>query len=140
MQTKIILIPLFRRVQLFTNGTTTPVWIDIPNERFRGILPFAVGLTLYTLTEGANATIDCEWNVGFWSGFDRDHGQAAIIPIAASWLATNGSIKAAAYTTTANFNLNLESRLQAGARNRATVSGLQTIFGSAVLAVETVGT
>ena len=137
MQPKIILIPLFKRVQLFTNGTTTPVWIDIVSERFRGILPFATSLTLYSLTEGANATIDCEWNLGFWSGFDRDHEQAAIIPIAASWFATNGSVKAAAYSTTANFNL--ESRIQAGARNRASVTGLQTIFGSAVLAVETVG-
>lgn len=49
MQTKIILIPLFRRLPVSTDGTATPVYYDLKQDVFKGILPYAVSLTLHSL-------------------------------------------------------------------------------------------
>jgi hypothetical protein len=139
VQTKIFLIPLFRELSLSTDGTSNPVYYDINSEKFRAALPYAVSLTLYSLTEGEPATNDVEWNVVFRSGFDRNHETTDInkLNAAANQINANGSLRSAAFTDISKFLL--ESRLQVSAQNKAGVSGLRTITTSAVLAVETIG-
>lgn len=139
MQTKILLVPLFRNLVLSTDGTSTPIYFDVDSERIRMLLPYAAGLTLYSLTEGENATNDVEWNVVFRSGFDRNHETADInkLESAGTHINANGAKRHTAFTDTTKFLL--ESRLQVSAQNRSGVSGLRTITVSAVLAVETVG-
>lgn len=139
MQTRTILLPLFREMALSTDGSTTPVYYDIPSEKFKSLLPYVVGLTLHSLTEGENLTNDLEWNVVFRSGFDRNHETTDInkLDTGANQINTNGSLRSAAFTTLSKFML--ESRLQVSAQNRTGVSGLRTVTVSAVLAIETIG-
>jgi hypothetical protein len=141
MQTKIILIPLFKDREVSTGGNDQPVYYDLDIARFKAILPYAVSLTLYTLTVGAPSANEFEWNVVFNSGFDRDHEITAGSPsfkLLGTNISANGPGKSATpYTTLANFML--ESRLAIMAKNKDMLSGVRTARCSAVLAVETVG-
>ncbi len=141
MQTKIILVPLFRELPVTTDGTTNPVYTDlpVPSDRIRSLLPYAVSLTLYSLTEGMPGTNDVEWNVVFRSGFDRGHETTDVnkLDAAGTQINANGSKRHAAFTDLSKFLL--ESRLQVSARNKVGVSGQRTVLASGVLAVETVG-
>jgi hypothetical protein len=132
MQTRTILIPLFR-------GTSTPIYFDVVAEKFRSLLPYAVSVTLHSLTEGENATNDVEWNVVFRSGFDRNHESGDInkLESAGTQINANGSKRHTAFSDATKFML--ESRVQVLAQNRAGVSGVRTVVVSAVVAVETVG-
>lgn len=132
--------PLFRELILNTDGTATPIYYDLNCEKIRLLLPFAVSLTLYSLTEGENVTNDVEWNVVFRAGFDRNHETATVNkldPTAVTQINANGSLRSIAFTDVTKFLL--ESRLQVSAQNRSGVSGLRSITVSAVLAVETIG-
>ena len=139
MQTRTILIPLFREMQLATDGTTAPIYFDLNAEKFRALLPYAISLTLYSLTEGENATNDVEWNVVFRSGFDRNHetGDINKLESAGTQINANGSKRHSAFSDATKFML--ESRLQVSAQNKAGVSGVRTVVVGGVLAVETVG-
>ncbi len=139
MQSKIILIPLFRDMILTTDGSVTPVIYDLNAPKFRNALPYAASLTLYSLTVGENATNDVEWNVGFFSGFDRSREFAPVeklVTSPATGINANGSVRHAPYNTLSKFNL--ESRLVVMAQNRSGASGQLSVVASAVLAIETV--
>ena len=139
-QTKLVLLPLCTALLVPTNGDSTALsytFYDLDIPGFKGILPYAVGLTVYYLTEGAPQNDEYEWNLVFRSGFDRHHETADIIALSSSNITSNGSGKTSAYTTVSKFLL--ESRLQIRANNKTGTSGVRTAKISAVLAVETIG-
>lgn len=137
-RTKTILIPCCARLTASTDGTTTPVYYDLDVPEFRLILPYADGLTLYSLTEGAPANNEFEWNLVFRSGHDRHHETADINKIGpTAHISTSGSARHSAFTDTTKFLL--ESRLQISVNNKTGVSGVRSATISAVLAVQTVG-
>jgi hypothetical protein len=142
MQTRIILIPLFSEMVLTTNGTpVSPVFFDIPSGKVKPLLPYAVGLTLYSLTEGESGPTgnDVEWNVMVWSGYNRNHELPNSFPLvtAGTHINANGPLRHAPINVNTSFML--ESRLQVMAQNRLTVAGPKTLIVGATLAVETVG-
>lgn len=141
MQSKTILIALCHELPITTDGTVNPVYTDlpVPSERIRSLLPYAVSLTLYSLTQGMPGTNDAEWNAVFRSGFNRDHEttDANKLEPGVNQINANGSKRHAAFTDLSKFLL--ESRLQLSAQNKTGVSGQRTVLVSAVLAVETVG-
>lgn len=121
---------------LTTDGSTTFVVYDLDLPKFTTILPHAASLTLYTLTQGAPAGNEFEWNVQFRSGFDRDHELATVVALATPNISTNGPIRHGPVNVSNSFQL--ASQLQVVARNGVGFSGVRTAVVSAVLAVELV--
>jgi hypothetical protein len=102
----------------------------------RNLLPHCEALFLIGLTDGiASGQID--WNVGFFSGFDRGHQNASAFDIAATSFGAPGSSRSVDYTTTANFLL--DSRLQVWWANKTSVSGAKSALLSAVLGARLYG-
>lgn len=128
----ILLLPLFKGLQVSTNGTAqSKSYMDIYLPQLRNLLPQASGLFLVGLTENSQAG-DFEWMVQFISGFDRVH-EASPIDISNTPLDAASAMRTAEYTTTANFLL--ESRLRLWWQNHAGVSGIKSAQLSAVLGV-----
>lgn len=137
IRTKLVLIPLFKSLQVSTDGTTTALYLDLDAPDFKYLLPYAESLTLHTLTFGA-VNGEFEWNVVFRSGYDAQHETTDITKIGPSAnISTNGSARHSALTDTTKFLL--ESRLQVLLKNATGQSGVRTATISATLAVLTVG-
>jgi hypothetical protein len=134
---RIQLIPLFRNLAVVTEGTATTkttLALDVP--AFTSILPHAEALFLIVCTDGvASGVVD--WNVGVYSGFDRDHQPANATDIASPALGTAGSFRSDPYTALSSFVL--ESRLQLWWANKLGVSGVRNPILSAVLGVRLYG-
>lgn len=130
----VVLLPLFQRLALTTNGTQgSKSVLDLNVPQLRTLLSQASALFLVGLTEQAPST-DFEWNVAFYSGFDRDHQPATPTDVAAAAFtsATPQGQRSADYTTVANFLL--DTRLQLWWRN-PNATGAKSGIVSAVLGV-----
>lgn len=134
---RIQLIPLFRNLAVVTEGsagTKTTLSLDVPG--FTSILPHAEALFLLGCTDGvASGVVD--WNVGFYSGFDRDHQGVNPTDIASPALGAAGSFRSDPYTVLSGFML--DSRLQVWWANKAGVTGVRNPILSAVLGVRLYG-
>jgi hypothetical protein len=137
MNTRIFLIPLVSKMRIASDGVgASTVEIPLDVAKFTNVLPFAASLTLHSLTEGAPASNELEWNVGFRSGFTRDN-ETGVLTLLASSISTNGSVRHPPVTDLSKFQL--VSRLVITVQNKAGVNGLRSALVSAALAVETVG-
>ncbi len=128
-----LLLPLFRRRALVTTGTALQKsFEDLDIPRFRHALPRCTGLFMIGLVENVPST-EFEFNVAFFSGFDRDHQPATPLDIAASAINSSNTqgVRSADYTNVQNFLL--DSRLQLWWRNPAGISGVKTGVASAIL-------
>ena len=135
MKSRMVLIPLFKDLRIVTDpGVTNYIELDTPS--FTHLLPFAEAMALHSLTVGAPAGNDLEWNVMLVPGFDRSH-EIAEIPLAPSNITANGAARHAPYSTINNFLL--EGRLRLLYKNESGVATPQSASVSAVLAVLTVG-
>ncbi len=138
LSSRVQIIPLLKGYKASTDGTDTSIYLDLDVPAFTELLPYAESMTLLTLTEGAPASGNFEWNIGFLSGFDRGH-QGSFLklgPQNTANITANGSLRHAAYSTILNFNLN--SRLQLLVKNKDNVSGVYSATISAVLLVQLV--
>lgn len=134
----LILFPLFTGLRLVTNGiqggqqgdTTFLPLPEIP--RFRHLLPRCAGLRLHALTEGVGSNL-ITWNVGFFSGFNRDTElSGGPFNIAPSGISAAGTTRSAENTTDTNWSL--DSRLVVIFAHFSGVNGVNTARVSAVLA------
>ena len=128
-------LPLFQRLMLSTGGIAlTKSTLDLNIPQVRNALSQAAGIFIIGLTEAPVST-DFEWNVAFYSGFDRDHQQTAPIDINAvnfSAVLPQGQ-RSVEYTTTTNFLP--ESRLQLWWRNPTGISGSKSAVVSGILGI-----
>lgn len=132
MESSILLFPLFQDREFITNGEAlSESSLDLDVAKFRTILPRCAGLFLIVNTQGLPGSTYMEWNVGFYTGFDRNREKGTRYDIAATSFSANGAERSVEYTTTANFLL--ESRPQAWWRNKAGISGVYSCRASAVL-------
>lgn len=134
---RIQLIPLFKGLALATEdtqGTQTPLELDVP--AVRNLLPHCEALFLFALTEGVAANM-IDWNVAFYSGFDRNHQPSSPINIASSPLGAPGSSRTLDYDDVGNFML--DTRLVLWWANKTGVSGVKTPILSAVLGARMIG-
>ena len=132
-QSNVILLPLFRGLAVTTTGVALGKSVlDIDVARVRALLPRCTALFLVGLVENVPST-DLEFNVGFFSAYDRDHHPVSPIDIAATPItsASPQGTRSLDYTTTANFLP--DTRLQAWWRNPAGVSGAKSGLISAIL-------
>ena len=118
--------------RLASDGTQTAIYVDLTAPRFARVLPYAEGLTLYSLT--LNRTANFEWNIVFRSGFDTINDDGAINKLGpAANIVANGSVRHTEFTDTAKFNL--ESRLQILLKNGAGTA-IESATCGAALAVK----
>ena len=139
---RLILIPLFKGLNATTNGTpggggaSTTMDLDVP--AVRSLLPRCDALFLLALTEGIPANT-IEWNIPFFSGFDRNNQPTTGVNIAATNLGIAiGSARSVDFTDKSKFNL--DTRVQLWYQNMAGVSGAKNMTLSAVLGALTFGT
>ena len=145
MQSKIILIPLFKALNIATNGVQGGTsgdesTLDLNLPAFRNLLPHAEGITIYfSMTGRPLANTNLEWSIFLISGFDRDHEYPTPVNLlgANTFVNVNGSGRSTEYVNPANFLL--ESRLQLQYQNASGISGVNTASASAVAAVRTFG-
>lgn len=137
LSSRVQIIPLLKGYKASTDGTDTSIYLDLDVPAFTELLPYAESMTLLTLTEGAPASGNFEWNIGFLSGFDRGH-QGSFLKIGdAANISANTSLRHSPYTTILNFNLN--SRLQLLVKNKNGQAGVYSATISAVLLVQLIG-
>lgn len=128
----VILLPLFQRLTLTTNGTQgSKNVLDLNVPQLRTVVAQASALFLIGLTEQAPSA-DFEWNVAFFSGFDRDHQPATPTDIAATAFtsANPQGQRSADYTTVTNFLL--DTRLQLWWRNPNATGAKSGIVSGAI--------
>lgn len=130
----IIYVPLFRAMNVSTNGTAlSKSTIDLEVPSLSELVAQAEGIFVVALTENVAST-DIEWNVAFVSGFDRNHENSAIDISATTFDSTmTYGVRSAEYTTETNFLLS--TRLQVWVRNKAGISGVKAATLSAVLGI-----
>jgi hypothetical protein len=129
---RIILLPLFPQTRLATDGSTTAIYVDLAAPRFERVLPYAEGLTLYTLT--LNRTTSFEWNIVFRSGFNLINDDGSINKLGpGANIVANGSVRHTEFTDAAKFNL--ESRLQILLKN-TTGTAIESATCGAALAIK----
>ncbi len=129
----VVLLPLFRRLVLTTTGTALQKsFLDLDVPRVRNVLPRCSAIFLVGLVENVPST-DFEMNVGFLSGFDRDHQPPSPIDIAASPITSVNvqGVRSADYNTTANFFP--DTRLQLWWRNPSGITGVKSGQASGIL-------
>lgn len=94
MRTKIVLITLFKNLQVATDGTDVAIYLDLDSTEFKSLLAYASSITLHSLTFGAPGSNEFEWNIVFRSGFDANHETADINKIGPSAnISTNGAAR-----------------------------------------------
>lgn len=134
-RSRLILIPLFKGLQMVTEGTSltaTSYTIDVP--QLKGLLPSAESLILFYMTVGRTANF--EWTVFLIPGFDRDHEGTEANLNGSNYIASGvpGRVE---YNTASSFLLT--GRLEARCRNVSTFNGVNSAVTSAVLGVKTMG-
>ncbi len=132
----VLLVPLFRRLVLTTTGTALQKSVmDIDVPRIRGLLPRCEAIFIFGLVENVPST-DFEFNVAFFSGFDRDHQPATPLDIAATAITSVNvqGVRSLDYNTTPNFFP--DTRLQPWWRNPSGISGVKTAQASAILGLK----
>lgn len=134
-RSRLILIPLFKGLQMTTEGTPlTETVFNLDPREFQGLLPHAEQLILYYNTVGRTSAF--EWSVFLVPGFDRDHEGQALNLFGSNFIASAGPGRAE-YGTTSSFQL--FGRLEARCRNATGANGVNAAVTSAVLGVKTVG-
>ena len=134
------LIPLFKGLQITTDGAPlSPTTLNLNVPQVTNLLPYCEALFLIGLTTGI-ADNQIEWNVRFFSGFDRNNELTTgspPYPIASANFTLGGSARSADYTTLTNFLP--ESRLQLWWQNKSGVNGVKNATVSAILGARLFG-
>ncbi len=103
---KVVLIPLFYKKQLQTDGTTTFSYIDIDLPQAVDWGPYLESITAHTSTESKTANFS--WKIGFFWSFDGRRWNPASTPIYLfSAITTIVDTVQTPYSTVANFGLKM---------------------------------
>jgi hypothetical protein len=107
---KVLLVPLARDVQLNSDGTITPIYIDLePETDIERMGPYLQQIVPHSITRGATA--NHKWNVVFrYSGEGRSW--SAPIDLFTPIVAGSTYTIHAAYTTATNFGLKMKYALR----------------------------
>lgn len=103
---KVVLLPLFFKKQLQTDGTTTFSYIDVDLPQALEWGPYLESIQAHTTTE--NRTTNFSWKVGFFWSMDGRRWNPTSTPVDLfSALATNTDTVQTAYTTNTTFGLKM---------------------------------
>jgi hypothetical protein len=107
---KVLLVQLARDVQLNSDGTISPIYIDLdPDTDIERMGPYVQQIVPHVITRGA--TTNHKWNVVFrYSGEGRSWSNP--IDLFTPIVAGSGYAIQAAYTTTTNFGLRMKYALR----------------------------
>ena len=106
IQQKVVLIPLFYKKQLQTDGTTTFTYIDVDVPQAAEYGPYLESIVAYTTTESKTANFS--WKIGFFWSLDGRRWNPASTPIDLfSAITSNADTIQTAYSTTTNFGLKM---------------------------------
>lgn len=106
IQQKVVLIPLFYKKQLQTDGTTTFAYIDVDVPQAAEYGPYLESIVAYTTTESKTANFS--WKIRFFWSLDGRRWNPASTPIDLfSAITSNADTIQTAYSTTTNFGLKM---------------------------------
>ena len=137
-RSRFIVLPLVHQLRLVTKGNAfgSPIYLDLDLPDFTKLLPYAEGLTLFTLIESPSTNFRA--GVFFRSGFNRSN-EGSPIQLGATVPSSGGSTESkrhTEYTTIGNFEL--IGRIQIGYGNDSG-SAAETGILSAALGVKVWG-
>ena len=106
-QQKVILLPLFYKKQLQTDGTTTFSYMDVELPQAAEYGPYLDSIVAYTTTE--NKTNNFSWKISFyWSNDGRRWNPINNIPVDLfSAITANADTIQPAYSTSTTFGLKM---------------------------------
>jgi hypothetical protein len=108
-------VPLFDKLNVYTNGTTTVAYRDL-DVQVGSMFLHAEDITLFTYAQQASAQFG--WTIFFYPGWDRDNEDAVAVNILGTFISGVGQARQnPAYSTTANFRPH--TRLVLGTKNLA---------------------
>ena len=105
-QQKVVVLPMFHKKQLQTDGTTTFTYIDVELPQATDWGPYLESIVAYTTTESKTANFS--WKVGFFWSMDGRRWNPSSTPVDLfSAITTNADTVQTAYSTTTNFGLKM---------------------------------
>ena len=101
---KVVILPIFFKKQLQTDGNTSPSYMDLELDRAEEWGPYLTSIQAHTSTE--NRTANFTWRVVFWWSFDgrRWNGPTDLF----SSVSANADTVQTEYTTNTTFGLKMK--------------------------------
>lgn len=102
MRTRVMEILLVDGMELYADSTSTYKTLDLVVPQLEGLMPHAEKVWVEALLTNCSQD-EIDWNVDTYSGFDRDHENAAVAFFAADQSAAGSTRLDAANWTTADY-------------------------------------